>query len=158
MGSDFIETDIRFTKDLIPVLIHSSDVSVVSNGVGQVNALSLKELCVLDAGSRFGEKFRGERIPTLLEVMEWSKGKIGLMLDIKEPGNNKLESILRMVADQGMLDQVIVASFELRVLDRAKNYSPNINTSFLVHDKQVHLIADLDESDPVDMVQTSQAN
>ncbi|MBI3914735.1 MAG: glycerophosphodiester phosphodiesterase [Chloroflexi bacterium] len=69
LGADGIELDVTLTKDGVPVVIHDDTVDRTSNGRGKVSAMTLAELERLDFGSWFGEKFRGEKIPTLVEVL-----------------------------------------------------------------------------------------
>ena len=79
-----IETDIRFTADNIPVLIHDATVDRTSDGSGSVIDMTLAQLQALDFGSWFGPEFAGEQILTLDEGVALCK-KLGLkmILEIK---------------------------------------------------------------------------
>ena len=73
LGATFIETDLQLSRDSHFVAIHDDTVNRTTNGQGKVHDLSLAELRRLDAGSWFGSEFTGERIPTLDEILEFSK-------------------------------------------------------------------------------------
>ena len=73
LGATFIETDLQLSRDSRFVAIHDDAVSRTTNGQGKVHDLSLADLRRLDAGSWFGSEFTGERIPTLEEILEFSK-------------------------------------------------------------------------------------
>ena len=47
------------------------------------------EIEKLDAGSSFHKKFRGEKIPTLDEVLKFCKGRLDLNIETKYNGKNK---------------------------------------------------------------------
>lgn len=79
LGVDGIELDLRASADGVPVVIHDRDLGRTTDGAGNVDDFALAELRALDAG-------RGERIPTLLEVLDLVDGAVTLDLEIKERG------------------------------------------------------------------------
>src|SRR5438045_6248035 len=87
LGATFIETDLQLSRDARFVAIHDATVNRTTNGQGAVHDMTLADLRRLDAGSWFGSEFAGERIPTLVEILEFSK-KNGVVfyLEIK-PGS-----------------------------------------------------------------------
>ena len=76
-GADMVEIDIRYASGEI-LVIHDETVNRTTNGHGSIHRLSLAEIRRLDAGM-------GERIPTLAEVIETTRGKCPLNIEIKEP-------------------------------------------------------------------------
>ena len=82
-GVDVIEMDIRLSADEHVVVMHDGTVSRTTNGSGIVSEMSLAELKRVDAGSWFDARYAGERIPTLVEVLSWAQGKVGLLLELK---------------------------------------------------------------------------
>src|SRR6185437_17167053 len=87
------EVDVRTTRDGILVCPHDPEVDRTTDGKGKVAALTLVEVKRLDAGIKFDKRFRGEPVPTLREVLRLSKGRIGVMLDLKETGAAYAERI-----------------------------------------------------------------
>jgi len=76
-GADGIELDVQCTKDGIPVVFHDDRLDDLTDGAGPVRGYTLEQLQKLDAGSHFGSEWKGERIPTLEEVLrERPKGSI----------------------------------------------------------------------------------
>lgn len=73
LGAGFIETDLHLTRDARFVAIHDSTLERTTNGTGLVHDFSLAELRELDAGKWFDREFMGERIPTLDEILEFSR-------------------------------------------------------------------------------------
>jgi len=73
VGVDQIETDLRMSSDGEIVLIHDDTVDRTTDGTGLVEEKTLLELKALDAGVKKGEEFKGEKIPTFIELMELVK-------------------------------------------------------------------------------------
>lgn len=86
LGCDFIEIDVRSTKDGQIVSIHNSTIDKYVKGVtGKVRDFTLEELKSLDIGERIGPEWKNTRIPTFEEILKLCQGKIGIYLDLKEP-------------------------------------------------------------------------
>ncbi|HOO56250.1 MAG TPA: glycerophosphodiester phosphodiesterase family protein [bacterium] len=85
IGFDYVEIDVRYTKDGIPVLMHDPAVDRTTDGTGKVADMTLEELKKLDAGAKYGDgSFKGTPVPTLEEVLIALKGRMGIYLDHKE--------------------------------------------------------------------------
>ncbi|MCX7349096.1 MAG: glycerophosphodiester phosphodiesterase family protein [Alphaproteobacteria bacterium] len=82
-GADVAEIDIKLTRDGKLVLMHDTTVDRTTNGTGAVKDLTLAEIRQLDAGSWFGTEFSGTIVPTLDEVIAWSSGRLGILLEMK---------------------------------------------------------------------------
>jgi glycerophosphoryl diester phosphodiesterase len=140
LGSDMIELDIHLSKDREVVVIHDDTLDRTTDGRGKVVDFTVKELKKLDAGSRFGSQYAGERIPTLKEVLELSKGKIPVNIEIKNPKNGKYpvtelaEKSLKEVKEAGMLNQVNFFSFNPIALGRIKEKAPKAWVTLLYHE------------------------
>ena len=58
------------------MVIHDESLDRTTNGQGMVSDYTLSELKALDAGSWFDARFKGERLPTLEEVLEMVDGRM----------------------------------------------------------------------------------
>ncbi len=84
LGVDFVEVDIRLTKDGVPISMHNDSIDAYVEGVkGHVADFTLAELRKLDIGAKHGEKWRGTKIPTFVEILDLCHGKCGVYLDLK---------------------------------------------------------------------------
>lgn len=106
LGVDMIELDVRLSRDGIPVLIHNNTVDETTDGSGAVSSLDLAQLRELDAGSWKDERHAGERIPTLMEVLEFAGGKVGLALDLKDEA--AIPAMIEAVQEAHMVDDVVI--------------------------------------------------
>ncbi|MSR22140.1 MAG: hypothetical protein EXR92_01135 [Gemmatimonadetes bacterium] len=113
-GADFIEPDLQITRDGVLICLHdltlerTTDVREIfpersREGVesGQMvgprterrrterrwyaSDFTLEEIRRLDAGSWFGERFRGARVPTLSEAIELALRRTGVFPETKGP-------------------------------------------------------------------------
>lgn len=81
-----IEFDVRVTSDHHYVIIHNFKLEMTSNGSGLVKNQSLEYIRSLDAGSWKSPRYKFERIPTFLEVVNASRRAhvAPIMIEIKE--------------------------------------------------------------------------
>ena len=75
LGAHFVEMDVRETKDGQLAIMHDPIVFRTTGGKGLVSALTADEIKQLDAGTKFGPEFAGERVPTFGEVLDAIAGK-----------------------------------------------------------------------------------
>ena len=138
MGADGIELDVHLSRDGEVVVIHDATVDATTDGRGRVGEMSLVELRRLDAGSWFGARFAGERIPLLSEVFETVGHRLLVNVEIKvAPGHHPMAQeaeVVRLIEDCGMLERVIVSSFSPRSLWRVRALAPHIPLG-LLHSK-----------------------
>jgi glycerophosphoryl diester phosphodiesterase len=96
LGCDFVEIDVRTTKDGKFVSVHNSSIDGYVDGTkGLVKNLTLAELKALDIGVRFGEEFKNTRIPTFEEILQLCQRKIGIYLDLKDAAVPEVMEIIR---------------------------------------------------------------
>jgi glycerophosphoryl diester phosphodiesterase len=108
IGVDWIEFDLRLTKDDVVVVIHDEKVDRTTNGTGMVRDMTFEELQGLDAGD-------GQRIPSLSQVIALAKGKVGMDMEIKERGIE--EDVVEAIERSGVKSKCMVSSF---IYDRIK--------------------------------------
>jgi glycerophosphoryl diester phosphodiesterase len=82
-GATLAEIDVRLSRDGHVVLMHDRAVDRTTTGRGPIEAMTLDEIQRLDAGGWFGPAFRGERVPTLREVIAWARGRLVLLVELK---------------------------------------------------------------------------
>lgn len=102
---EWVEIDVRLSKDRQHVVIHNDTVDATTNGKGKVADLTLAELKELDAGSWFAPRFAGSRLLSLREALQIAKGRINLYLDCKQIDPKLL---VEEVTAAGMTNQVVV--------------------------------------------------
>jgi glycerophosphoryl diester phosphodiesterase len=121
--------DVRRTADGKLIIYHDPTLERTTKRVGRVNKKTYPEIIKLDAG-------KGEKVPSLYDVLILVKNKVGLVIEIKEPGTEL--DVLDMVEDQGMEKDVIFASFYHKVLLNLKYFKSDIRTGIIFAGSPVH--------------------
>ncbi len=138
LGATFIETDLQLSRDARFVAIHDATLNRTTNGQGAVHDMTLAELRKLDAGSWFGSEFAGERIPTLEEILEFSKkNDVVFYLELKPAGSWGGEhALIGALRESGEIPRAVVISFDASIVLSLRKIEPTLMTG-LLYDGQV---------------------
>ena len=121
IGVDAIEIDIRLSSDGEVFVMHDAKVNRTTNSKGLLRKLNSEYLRNLDAGSWFDSQFKGERIPTLRQVIETCKGKTELLVEVKSAQRSRyplmIDKIHLLLEQYQAFDFVKVQSFDSKILD-----------------------------------------
>lgn len=101
IGADMVECDVHLTQDGELVVIHDPTLDRTTDGKGPVSARSMAELRALDAG-------RGERLPTLLELLR--AVRVPVVVEVKTA--EVVPALITLYAtDTGLRDRLFPISF-----------------------------------------------
>jgi glycerophosphoryl diester phosphodiesterase len=139
MGATFIETDLQLSRDAHFVAIHDDTVNRTTSSKGAVHDLTLAQLRQLDAGSWFGSEFSGERIPTLDEILEFSKKHdVVFYLELKPGGSWGGEhALIGALRESGEIARAVVISFDASLVRNLRRIEPTVMTG-LLYDGQLN--------------------
>ncbi|MGZ5171868.1 MAG: glycerophosphodiester phosphodiesterase [Burkholderiales bacterium] len=136
-----IELDVALTSDDHTVVIHDDKVDRTTNGCGLVTSHTLAALRKLDAGSRFGAQFEGQRIPTFDEVLARYKGRAHIHTEIKGKSPSLSQRTADLIRKHGMEEEVTVTSFQSVRLEEMRAYAPELPMGWLVREVNDSIIA-----------------
>jgi glycerophosphoryl diester phosphodiesterase len=125
LGCDFVEIDVRTTKDGKFVSIHNSKIDDSATGLkGKVSDFTYDELRSLDIGIKKGPEWKGTKIPSFEEILELCRGKIGIYLDLKSAPVDKLVEIIKKY---GMEKDIIwyISASDTKDLNELKTNCPD---------------------------------
>jgi glycerophosphoryl diester phosphodiesterase len=126
-GATLAEIDVRLSRDGHVVLMHDRTVNRTTTGRGPIEEMTLEEIRALDAGGWFGTAFRGERVPALREVVAWARGKLVLLVELKNYPFREVPLVDRtveLIDETGSADYVVPAGFDHVVLRDIKRRRP----------------------------------
>ncbi|MFI9647756.1 glycerophosphodiester phosphodiesterase family protein [Streptomyces sp. NPDC052040] len=134
-GADYVETDVQFTKDGQPVIMHDETVDRTTNGTGRVDQLTAEQISRLTIKG-------GGRVPTLQQALAAVRPRsVRLLLEIKGPQTRaSVDYALRLVSEAGMTDRTVLQSFDEDIVRNAAA-SP--------YRTKVALLRDALDADPV---------
>jgi len=76
MGVDFVEFDVRTTKDGKWYLLHDGNLNRTTDGVGPILDANSSVVSALSAGAKFGAPYAGVKVPSLDEFLDVVSGRI----------------------------------------------------------------------------------
>ncbi|MEV6160594.1 glycerophosphodiester phosphodiesterase family protein [Streptomyces sp. NPDC052052] len=148
LGIDWVENDVQLTEDGVLVVMHdtnlkrTTDAEKVFPGRAPwaVKDFTAAEIARLDAGSWFGARFAGTRVPTLAQYLDRiERNHQNLLLEIKSPkiypGIEK--ETLRVLDRKGWLDRdhvrhrLVIQSFGAGSVRKVHQRRPDVTTGFL---------------------------
>jgi glycerophosphoryl diester phosphodiesterase len=141
LGADYIETDIRFTKDERFAVIHDESISRSTNGSGKVADYAMDELKEFDAGYYFtndsGKTYpyrgKGIRLLSLDDLFEaFPKQKFDI--DIKDKNTYQIKRLAGIIDKFNAYDRVIVASKYYNNLKAMRKICPQVTTAFSIYE------------------------
>lgn len=144
----WIELDVQLSRDGVPVVIHDFRLERTTNGSGNVRDHTLAELKKLDAGSWKSKKFAGERIPTLMEVLKLTKGKVKLNIELKTVGNmypDLAATVIEKLQNAWKPRDYVITSFEKKALQQVKRIHPDLPTGLIINASPADLSRQLEE-------------
>jgi glycerophosphoryl diester phosphodiesterase len=111
-GADYIELDVQMSADGRPVVFHDADLARLTPLTGPVRRRRADELAEVG-------------IPALDDVLELARGRIGLMVELKNAHlHRRFPFVERSVADLSTDD--VVLSFQRRALLTARRERPEL--------------------------------
>lgn len=132
-GMHGFEIDVLMTRDREAVVVHDLTLKRIAGGRGAIQSLNWDELSRLDVGSHFHPRFAGERIPRLADVLD-RYGK-SMIIDVEIKGLSPFsagleEMVVQLVRERGLLDRVIISSFNPLIIRRVRTIQPEIRTGY----------------------------
>ena len=94
-GADYMETDLRTTKDGHIVIMHDSTVDRMTNGKGKVADMTLEEFQRLQIVDRRFPNRLPETPPTFEELLQAAKGRLYFYLDCKAVAPKQVWGLLK---------------------------------------------------------------
>src|SRR5438105_1803562 len=144
LSIDAIELDVHMSRDGHAIVFHDYTVEKRTNGSGNILDLDFAYLRSLNAAAHFpGGWPEPQQIPTLREVLDLAKGHVQVYIEMKASKRggvygrypNIAETVLSEVREAGMLNEVLVISFDWLILPFIKSLEPALQTGALVSDE-----------------------
>lgn len=130
--ADGVEVDVRLTKDKQLVCMHDKSAFRTAGKKNLIKESTLKQLKSLDVGKWKGEKWSGEAIPSLHEVLSEMPLDKKIFIDVKEG----IETIDPLIEDiqKNKLDPkyISIISFHQEVVKRVKQAMESLTVNFLI--------------------------
>ena len=132
-GADWVEVDVQETREGEIVVMHDSDLMKVGGSPLTVWGATLSELQGVDIGSRFDAKFSAERVPTLQQLLETCRGRIGVNIELKYYGREARfeERVVSIVEVMNMQDEIVAMSLNYAGVQKLRSLRPSWRVGLL---------------------------
>ena len=134
-GGDRIELDVQMTSDGVVVVTHDANLKRCTGKNAKVYDLTYAEVAQLDAGRWFSNRFADTRIPTLEQVLQLCRGRIGLNVEIKpSAATPALEAeTVRLLREYGFdSSNCVITSQSYETLHKVKALAPEYPTGYIL--------------------------
>jgi len=126
LGADWVEIDVHLIDGQLMV-IHDDTLDRTTNGKGCLSAYTFQQLRGFDAG-------KGEQIPVLAEIIELTKGKVGLNVELKTHDAVILVCEVLSTLSERHREQILVSSFQMDDLQLMRQLDGSIKIGVLAGD------------------------
>lgn len=141
---DWVEIDVRLTKDRVPLIFHDTNLDRTTNGSGPLRSRTLADIKKLDAGflfegdrkSEYPFRKRGVTVPTLEEVLSQFPD-VPFCLEVKEKNSEVAPLVCEVVQRVKRSAPLIVGSFNTDVVRKLRQALPPPVESFLAKDEVI---------------------
>lgn len=136
-GAQAIELDVKCSADGEVIVLHDQTLDRTTNGSGDLRTFTLQHLKSLDAGAKFDEKFAGEKIPTLREVLDQFGQRLIINIELTNyatPGDDLVTRVASLVKQFQLESRVLFSSFNPMNLRKARALCPQVPCGLLALD------------------------
>ncbi|MFN2396204.1 MAG: glycerophosphodiester phosphodiesterase family protein [Bacteroidales bacterium] len=134
-----VEIDVHLTADDEICVMHDKDTLRTTGKKLIIRKSVMHELQKLDAGSWKGEKWAGEKIPALTDVLATVPSDGKLIVEIKSD-SAMLGKLKGYIENSGLQDdQIEIIAFNLQTLSKAKKMMPQIKMLWLFRSRPLLL-------------------
>ncbi len=111
-GADFVEFDVQMSRDGVPVVFHDAELDRLTSLTGPI-------------GRRAAAELEEARVPTLDQVLEVVRGRIGVMAELKSPHLQRAHPFVERVVSRLEPGDVVI-SFQQRALLETRRLAPGL--------------------------------
>lgn len=135
LNADFIELDVRLSKDGIPVVFHDATLSRLTGkkSSSKIACLSHSKIKLVNISTNSCPQ---EKIPTLEEILNLEWKDTGLMIEIKkcpQPTDQTVKSVFDILRKIKTLPKtLLIGSFSPEIFDAAEIYKNQIDKDITI--------------------------
>ncbi|MEM7232813.1 MAG: glycerophosphodiester phosphodiesterase family protein [Planctomycetota bacterium] len=130
-GALLAECDVRLSRDRVPMVIHDTTLDRTTNSSGKVSDFTADQLTRLDAGSWKSPQYRGEKLPTLAELLKLVDGRLRLVIEIKDTGMER--EVVQVIREAKVApESLMIFSFDYQTVKEIIKLEPLLPTTWLV--------------------------
>jgi glycerophosphoryl diester phosphodiesterase len=122
LGVDMVELDVHVCKTGELIVMHNEKVNRTTNGKGKISKKTLSEIKELKISNK-------EKVPTLQEVVDLTKEKCRLNIEIKD--KNAANKVLEIIAKNSIKSPIMVSSNYILPLQILAKKNPTVDRALI---------------------------
>jgi glycerophosphoryl diester phosphodiesterase len=133
----YVETDVRLTRDDVPVLFHDTDLERVAGRDGRIEDLELADVRRLDVGAWYSADWAGERVPTFDDFLAAlaERDDARALVELKAAWTpHEVRLVLDLVERHGLRGRVVLQSFSIETLQSVQRVAPTMPRIMLIRE------------------------
>ncbi|MDO5066632.1 MAG: glycerophosphodiester phosphodiesterase family protein [Propionibacteriaceae bacterium] len=134
-GSKWSEIDIQRTRDGAYVVNHDATFARLSGVKKASSEMTLAEIQQLSIANTFTPGQPARAVPTIEQMMDTAKGRIGLFVELKgaTADQQMADDMVKLIKERGELDSVALISLDHALISYVENTYPEVITGYLYY-------------------------
>lgn len=131
-GAHYVEVDIQRTKDGHYILNHDNTFARLAGDRRASTDMTLEQTRTLDLGATSGGRFTQVRVPSLDELLDATKGRIGIFLELKgaTADERMVDDAVAAVKARDMLGEVVFMSLDYDIITYIEQTYPEATSGY----------------------------
>lgn len=130
-GIDIAEIDVHETKDKVLIIMHDDNITRATGKKGKIRDYTYQEL--LQFPLLYNGQPTSEKIPTFDQLLKLARDKIMVDVDFKEDSEEAVKQAVKLIAANGMEDQVLFFIYDHKEAARLRQWSARLPIMPRVH-------------------------
>ncbi|WP_338558529.1 glycerophosphoryl diester phosphodiesterase membrane domain-containing protein [Paraclostridium sordellii] len=131
--ANWTEIDVQRTKDNHYIINHDKNFKRLTGNARSPKDMTLKEIQSLWVKNEFDISNKKQKVATLDEMINLSKGKIGLFIELKGATADKkmADDVVKKVKENKIEKEAVILSLDYSLIQYIEKKYPNIETGYL---------------------------
>ncbi len=132
-GAKWTEIDVQRTLDGKYIINHDATFSRIAAVSKKPMEMTLAEIKKLSVKNEFNPEMPTRSVPTLEEILDVSKGRIGVFVELKGKSADyqMVDDVVQLINEKNMLDECVILSLDYDIIQYTHKTHPNIATGYL---------------------------
>ncbi len=130
---NWTEIDVQRSADGKYVINHDVSFKRVTGMDKKPSEVTLAEIKQLQVTDAFEPNNPPQPVATLAEILDLSKGKIGVFVELKgkTADTQMVDEVVQIIKDKNMLDETVLLSLDYKIIEYTEKHYPEMKTGYL---------------------------
>jgi len=129
--ANWAEIDVQLSHDSIVVVAHDVDLMRIANNPTPISETDYNHLQKIIEEAYTNEKSSRQKIHTLDDFLAASRGKIGLMIELKQSTEVLAHKVIGAINEKGMENEVMIMSLNFDTVRLIQKIAPDITVGYV---------------------------